>query len=158
MPSEDRKEVAAAYETLRKKHGFPLLEEFEEEFGLRVQVPVAESMISIIESRMASVANHIEAILSPQRFADFTESGFYGEKEHTELYAFYKEIMAVLHEAELSKWKGADEKAAAIRLLLDFYWNKLKPFVLRFQSELAKFWKEEAKKKGQPRAAESYHQ
>jgi len=144
MVKEEREEVVSSYEELRKKHSLPKLEDVESELGVKIiYTPVINEFLRILHDRIGSCAGHLEINLQPTRMADVIESKFFSEKEKQDMFRFYKELIAVIHDIGLSVYQDSDSRIKCFKKTFDFYTKQLKPFMQDFLKRQADGWRKE---------------
>ena len=142
---EVREEGIKQYGEIQKNSGLPSLEAFEEEFECRIQAPALASVMSVILDKIGQSIGHVEVIFQPARMADAIESKFHTEKEKTELFNFYKEALAIVHEAHLSLYVDRKKRFEMIKKMYEFYIKKLKPVMQKFLGTQTKGWQSKEK-------------
>ena len=142
---ELREEGLKQYEEFRKKYDWPAMAEFEEEFECRIQAPVIANAMSILLDRVGQCVGHIEIIFQPTRMADAIESKFHTDKEKTELFSFYKEALALIHEAHLAAFQDRNKRGEMVRKTYDFYIKKAKPVMQKYLEVHVKGWQKKEK-------------
>ncbi len=137
---EAREEGIKQYEEIKKKAGLPDLKEFEEEFEWRIAAPAIASIMSVLHDRIGQAAGHIELTIQPARMADAMESKFHTEEEKTELFAFYKESISMVHEIHLAAYTDREKRLGIIKKAYEFYTNKTKLTMQKFLETQVKGW------------------
>lgn len=145
---EAREEGIKQYEEIRKKTGLPDLKEFEEEFEWRIAAPAIASVMAVLLDRIGQAAGHIEIIFQPTRMADAMEAKFHTDDEKTELFNFYKESIAIVHELHLAAYTNREKRLEAIKKAYEFYLKKVKPTMQKYLETQAKGWLKKEKAEG----------
>ncbi len=153
MSREEREEVIKNYEELRKKYSLPKLDDVESELGIKIIYnPVINQLLTVLHERIGNSAGHLEINFQPTRMADAIESKFFSDKEKQEMFKFYKELIAVIHEIALSIYQNEESRAKCFKATYDFYLKKLKPFMQDFLKRQADGWRKE---ESQPKSEKS---